>query len=206
MSKNNNFITILLSIIVITLSSIIIYDKIIMKKQEEKPTINIKQEETSTSTKQKTSVDTKQIITYYKNIISGYDNPDYLYSVIDINNDNIPELFVFTTGNIKNERIAYTNIYTYDENKGEKSNNYIVSCGTLIGRIDNSVVLYKTNNGRLLYFYNKMGTKYGEYYKLENDWLIRTKTDLNITENTITNSTEIDFKSINDSSIINNYQ
>ena len=206
MSKTNNFITILLSIIVITLSSIIIYDKIIMKKQEEKPTINIKQEETSTSTKQKTSVDTKQIITYYKNIISGYDNPDYLYSVIDINNDNIPELFVFTTGNIKNERIAYTNIYTYDENKGEKSNNYIVSCGTLIGRIDNSVVLYKTNNGRLLYFYNKMGTKYGEYYKLENDWLIRTKTDLNITENTITNSTEIDFKSINDSSIINNYQ
>lgn len=154
---------------------------------------------------QKSSVSKSQILSYYKERISMYDGSNCQYAVADINNDDIPELFIFVTGTIGNQIIADTSISTYDENKGDKSNNYIVGIGTISGRIDNNTVLYKMNDGRLLSVYGHMGYESTTYFKLENDWLIRTEFSSKETDNYMSGDTEIQFKPCSDTSLIDNF-
>lgn len=167
---------------------------------------NINNDNVSTNSNvvnQKSSVNKSQILSYYKEKISL--NSDKLYSVTDINNDSIPELFIYTTGTIGNEIIAYTSIFTYDENKGDKSYNYIVEIGSIDGRIDNNTTLYKMNDGRLLSVYGHMGYEKAEYFNLENDWLVRTEISYKQTENYTSGDTEIQFKNCSDTSLIDNF-
>jgi len=153
--------------------------------------------------KQKSTVNETQILSYYKEMISDLSNN--LYSVVDINNDGIPELFVYTTGTIGNELVAYTSVFTYDENKGDRLNNYIVSAGYLSGRIDNNTVLYKMNNGSLLSVFGHMGYEITSYFKLENDWLVRTDFSSRQTNTYISGDIQIQFKPVSDTSLIDNF-
>ena len=154
---------------------------------------------------QKSSVSKEQILAYYKDRLSMVADSNHLYSISDLNNDDIPELFIYVTGNVGNQIIADTLIYTYDENKGDQSSNYIVGVGTISGRVDYNTILYKMNDGRLLSVYGHMGYESTAYYKLENDWLIRTEFSSKETEDYMTGDHEIQFKSCNDTSLIDNY-
>ena len=69
---------------------------------------------------QKSSVSKSQILSYYKERIYAFSDSNHQYSVIDINNDDIPELFIYVTGTLGNQIIADTSVFTYDENKGDK--------------------------------------------------------------------------------------
>lgn len=151
---------------------------------------------------QKSSVSKSQILSYYKERISAFSDSNHQYSVVDINNDDIPELFIYVTGMIGNQIIADTSVYTYDENKGDKSNNYIVGVGSVSGRFDN---LYKMNDGRLLFVYGHMGYESTTYFKLENDWLIRTDFSFKQTDNYMSGDKEIQFKPCTDTSLIDNF-
>ena len=154
---------------------------------------------------QKSSVSKSQILSYYKERISAFSDSNHQYSVIDINNDDIPELFIYVTGTLGNQIIADTSVFTYDENKGDKSNNYIVGVGTVSGRIDNNTILYKMNDGRLLSVYGHMGYESTTYFKLENDWLIRTDFASKQTDNYMSGDNEIQFKPCTDTSLIDNF-
>lgn len=155
---------------------------------------------------QKSSVSKSQILSYYKERIAALADSNHQYSVVDINNDDIPELFIYVTGALGNQIIADTSVYTYDENEGDKSNNYIVGVGSISGRIDNNTVLYKMNDGRLLSVYGYMGYEITTYFKLENDWLIRTEFSSKQTnDNYMTGDNEIQFKPCTDTSLIDNF-
>lgn len=154
---------------------------------------------------QKSSVSKSQILSYYKERIYAFSDSNHQYSVIDINNDDIPELFIYVTGTLGNQIIADTSVFTYDENKGDKSNNYIVGVGTVSGRIDNNTILYKMNDGRLLSVYGHMGYESTTYFKLENDWLIRTDFASKQTDNYMSGDNEIQFKPCTDTSLIDNF-
>ena len=154
---------------------------------------------------QKSSVSKSQILSYYKERISTSSDSNHQYSVVDINNDDIPELFIYVTGTLGHELVAYTSVYTYDENKGDESNNYIVYVGSVSGRIDTNTALYKMNDGRLLSVYGHMGYESTIYFKLENDWLIRTDFSSKETNNYMSGDKEIQFKPCNDTSLIDNF-
>lgn len=156
--------------------------------------------------KQKSSVSMSQILSYYKEKISDLSTSDNLYSVVDINDDDIPELFIYVTGVVGNQIIADTSIYTYDENKGNEDNNYIVFIGSVSGRIDNNTILYKMNDGKLLSVFGHMGYESIAYYELKNDWLVRTDFSSKETNDYMTGDTEIQFVSCDDTSLIDNYK
>lgn len=156
--------------------------------------------------KQKSSVNNSQIIKYYKNMIMDYDDARHDYSVADINNDNIPELFIYTHGIIGNLIIAEVNIYTYDEAIGNEYDNFIVFVGTLNGRIDKDTVFYKMNDGKLLSVTGNMGYETTSYYRLENDWLIRTSTQSKETQEYMIGDNEIIFKPCTDTSLLDDYK
>ena len=168
---------------------------------------NVKEDDSSNidTVSQKSSVSTSQILSYYKERVSMNNDSNHQYSVIDINNDKIPELFIYVTGSIGNQIVSDISIYTYDENKGSKSSNYIVYVGMISGRIDTNTVLYKMNDGKLLSVYGHMGYESTTYYKLENDWLVRTDFSSKETEDYMTGDNEIKFSSCNDTSLIDNY-
>ena len=158
---------------------------------------------------QKSSIPTTQILSYYEKKLSSF--TDNLYSVSDINNDSIPELLIFTTGTIKNQIVAYTMIYTYDEEKGNETDNYIVYAGQIDGRIDNNTMLYKMNDSRLLSVYGHMGYEVTTYYKLVNDWIYRDefsekKLDNKNKNDYATGDQQIEFKKTSDKSLIKNYK
>ena len=157
---------------------------------------NVKEDDSSNidTVSQKSSVSTSQILSYYKERVSMNNDSNHQYSVIDINNDKIPELFIYLTGSIGNQIVSDISIYTYDENKGSKSR-----------RLDNNTILYKMNDGRLLSVYGHMGYESTTYYKLENDWLVRTDFSSKETEDYMTGDNEIKFSSCNDTSLIDNY-
>lgn len=160
-------------------------------------------------TSQKSSIPTTQILSYYEKKLSSFS--DNLYSITDINNDSIPELLIFTTGTIKNQIVAYTMIYTYDEEKGNETDNYIIYAGQIDGRIDNNTVLYKMNDSRLLSVYGHMGYEVTTYYKLVNDWIYRDefserKLDDKNKNDYATGDIEIEFKKTSDKSLIKNYK
>ena len=155
---------------------------------------------------QKSSISKSQILSYYKEKISDFSDSSYLYSIVDINNDNIPELFIYVTGVIGNQIIAETSIYTYDENKGNEDNNYIVFVGSVSGRIDNNTILYKMNDGKLLSVFGHMGYESIAYYELKNDWLVRTDFSSKETNDYMIGDTELQFVSCDDISLIDNYR
>lgn len=155
--------------------------------------------------KQKSSVSKSQILSYYKEKISDLSASDHLYTIADINNDDIPELFIYVTGVVGNQIIADTSVYTYDENKGNEDNNYIVYAGSVSGRIDNNTILYKMNDGKLLSVFGHMGYESIAYYELKNDWLVRTDFSSKETNDYMTGDTELQFVSCDDTSLIDNY-
>lgn len=155
---------------------------------------------------QKSSVSKSQILSYYKDKISDLSVSDHLYSIVDINNDDIPELFIYVTGVIGNQIVANTSVYTYDENKGNVDNNYVVYVGNVNGRIDNNTILYKMNDGRLLSVFGHMGYENIAYYELKNDWLVRTDFSSKETNDYMIGDTEIEFVSCDDISLIDNYK
>ena len=155
---------------------------------------------------QKSSIDTSKILEYYKERIDDLNGDNHQYSVIDINNDGIPELFIYTTGTIGNEIIANNSIYTYDENKGSKDNNYIVNIGIIAGRIDVNTIFYKMNDGTLLSVFGHMGYEVTSRYSLENDWLVRTNLTYKETDDYMSGDVEIKFLSCSDKSLIDNYK
>ena len=155
---------------------------------------------------QKSSVSKSQILSYYKDKISDLSVSDHLYSIVDINDDDIPELFIYVTGVIGNQIVANTSVYTYDENKGNVDNNYIVYVGSVNGRIDNNTILYKMNDGRLLSVFGHMGYESISYYELKNDWLVRTDFSSKETNDYMIGDTEIEFVSCDDISLIDNYK
>lgn len=155
---------------------------------------------------QKSSVSKSQILSYYKDKISDLSVSDHLYSIVDINDDDIPELFIYVTGVIGNQIVANTSIYTYDENKGNVDNNYVVYVGSVNGRIDNNTILYKMNDGRLLSVFGHMGYESISYYELKNNWLVRTDFSSKETNDYMIGDTEIEFVSCDDISLIDNYK
>lgn len=146
MKRQNKIIIIMLSVLTIILLSLVILLATDI--------INFRSNNTSKENKiiisQKSSVPLSKILEYYKQRVTDLNDGKHEYSVIDINNDNIPELFVYIGGTIENEIIANTSIVTYDENKGDKDNNYIVNIGNLNARIDVNTIFYKMNDGTLL--------------------------------------------------------
>jgi len=153
---------------------------------------------------QKSSISKSQILSYYKDKISDLSS-DNQYSVMDINNDDIPELFIYVTGVIGNQIIADTSVYTYDENKGNEDNNYIVYVGSVSGRIDNNTILYKMNDGKLLSVFGHMGYESIAYFELKNDWLVRTDFSSKETDDYMLGDTEIQFMPCDDTSLIDNF-
>lgn len=158
--------------------------------------------------KQKSSVGTTQILSYYEKKITNYKGAQY--AIEDINNDKIPELFIFQTGTVKNQIMAYTEIYTYDENQGNVTTDYIVYVGTIQGRLDTNTLLYKMNDGKLMSVYGHMGYESTATYTLENDWLVRT--DFSKEENEVKDGDYVKgdkmivFKNVTDKSLLKNYK
>lgn len=209
--KSGNGIIALLVLIVIILSVLVVLTGtgVVSFKNNSNDDVQISDDSNVSSNendvKQKSSVSKSQILSYYKEKISDLSTSDNLYSVVDINDDDIPELFIYVTGVVGNQIIADTSIYTYDENKGNEDNNYIVFVGSVSGRIDNNTILYKMNDGKLLSVFGHMGYESIAYYELKNDWLVRTDFSSKETNDYMTGDTEIQFVSCDDTSLVDNY-
>ncbi len=154
---------------------------------------------------QKSTVTKKQILSYYKERIAMNNDNYHHYSIADINNDDIPELFIYVSGMVGNQIIADTSIYTYDENKGNQNSHYIVEIGSVNGKVGDNTILYTMNDGRLLVVYGHMGYESTTYFKLEDDWLIRTEFSSRETENYIKGDKEIKFVDCSDTSLIDKF-
>ncbi len=100
---------------------------------------------TSNSKKQKSSVETSKILEYYKDRVAvcatDSSNTEYKYALVDINDDDIPELILYTGGFLGSTIIGEFSVYTYDENIGSASSHYIVSVGTIQGRLNLNTML-----------------------------------------------------------------
>lgn len=209
--KSGNGIIALLVLIVIILSVLVVLTGtgVVSFKNNSNDDVQISDDSNVSSNendvKQKSSVSKSQILSYYKEKISDLSTSDNLYSVVDINDDDIPELFIYVTGVVGNQIIADTSIYTYDENKGNEDNNYIVFVGSVNGRIDNNTILYKMNDGKLLSVFGHMGYESIAYFELKNDWLIRTDFSSKETDDYMLGDTEIQFMPCDDTSLIDNF-
>lgn len=210
--KSGNGIVALLVLIVIILSVLVVLTGtgVVSFKNNSNDDVQISDDSNVSSNendvKQKSLVSKSQILSYYKEKISDLSTSDNLYSVVDINDDDIPELFIYVTGVVGNQIIADTSIYTYDENKGNEDNNYIVFVGSVSGRIDNNTILYKMNDGKLLSVFGHMGYESIAYYELKNDWLVRTDFSSKETNDYMIGDTELQFVSCDDISLIDNYR
>ena len=210
--KSGNGVIALLILIVIILSVLVVLTGtgVVSFKNNSNDDVQISDDSNVSSNendvKQKSSVSKSQILSYYKEKISDLSTSDNLYSVVDINDDDIPELFIYVTGVVGNQIIADTSIYTYDENKGNEDNNYIVFVGSVSGRIDNNTILYKMNDGKLLSVFGHMGYESIAYYELKNDWLVRTDFSSKETNDYMIGDIELQFASCDDTSLIDNYR
>ena len=196
-SKNKKIIFSLITIIILLIILVILMFTGVIDKKEEC---------TNEITKQKSSVETSQIIKYYKSMIGDFEEARHEYSVIDINNDNIPELLIYTHGIIGNTIIANASVYTYDENVGNNENNYIVFVGTINGQFDKDTILYKMNDGTVLSVSGNMGYEKVSSYSLENDWIIRKSYSSKEVEEYMTGDKEITFKPCTDLSLLDEYK
>jgi len=196
-SKNKKIISSLMLIILLLIVLIILMITGIIGKKEKCSNEIIKQ---------KSSVETSQIIKYYKSMIVDFEDARHEYSVVDINNDSIPELLIYTHGIIGNTIIANINIYTYDENLGNDYDNYLVFVGTINGRLDKDMKLYKMNDGSLLSVSGNMGYEIASSYSLENDWIVRKSYTTKQVEEYMTGDQEITFKPCTDTSLLDEYK
>lgn len=210
--RSCNGVIALLVLIVIILSVLVVLNGtgVVIFKNNSNDDVQISDDSNVSSNekdvKQKSSVSKSRILSYYKEKISDLSTSDNLYSVVDINDDDIPELFIYVTGVVGNQIIADTSIYTYDENKGNEDNNYIVFVGSVSGRIDDNTILYKMNDGKLLSVFGHMGYESIAYYELKNDWLVRTDFSSKETNDYMIGDTELQFVSCDDISLIDNYR
>lgn len=212
MGKQSKGVIFILVVIIVILSALVVLTgtDVLNFKESKNDNITVCEDNnndkslTTNDISQKSSISKSQILSYYKDKISDLSS-DNQYSVVDINNDDIPELFIYVTGVIGNQIIADTSVYTYDENKGNEYNNYIVYVGSISGRIDNNTILYKMNDGSLLSVYGHMGYESIAYFKLQNDWLVRTDFSSKETNDYMLGDTEIQFISCDDTSLIDNY-
>lgn len=210
MKKQSNGVIFILGVIIVILSVLVVLTgtDVLNFKDSENRNIQICEDDdkslNTSDVSQKSSVSKSQILSYYKDKISDLSS-DNQYSVIDINNDGIPELFIYVTGVIENQIIADTSVYTYDENKGNEDNNYIVYVGSVSGRIDNNTILYKMNDGKLLSVFGHMGYESIAYFELKNDWLVRTDFSSKETDDYMLGDTEIQFMPCDDTSLIDNF-
>ena len=156
------------------------------------------------TSKWKKEVNKEEIISYYNDMLDLYKDNSHSYSIIDINNDDIPELLIYTTGIVGNEIIAETKVYTYDKEYGQKDSNYIIFSGVVLGRIDVDTVLYTMNDGTLLSVFGKMGSETATYYKLKDSLLTVIKTTSRLTEDYIKGDNEVIFKSCGELELSNN--
>lgn len=199
-------ISVLCIIIVILLALVVLIGTGIISFKSNEQQVSENNNSLNTNVSQKSSVIKSQILSYYKEKISSFTDSNHQYSVVDINNDDIPELFIYVTGTIGNQIIADTSVYTYDENKGDELSDYVVYVGSISGRIDNNTILYKMNDGKLLSVFGHMGYEVTTYFKLENDWLIRTDFSSRETADYMSGDNEIQFKPCTDTSLIDNFK
>ncbi len=196
-SKNKKIIFSLIIIILLLIALIILMLTGVIGKKEKS---------TNETSKQKSSVETSQIIKYYKSMIGDFEEARHEYSVVDINDDNIPELLIYTHGIIGNTIIGNLNIYSYDENLGNIDNNYIVFVGTINGQFDKDTILYKMNDGTLLSVSGNMGYEIVSSYTLVNDWIVRKSYTTKEVEEYMTGDQEITFKPCTDTSLLDDYK
>ena len=208
--KSNNILILLIIILlalVVLLATETISVKSIFKAELSSPVEN---DESTNSQKQKSSVETSKILEYYKERTGLYaadsSNAEHYYAIEDINNDGIPELFVYFGGFMENVVIGETSIYTYDENFGSASNHYIVSIGTIPGRLNINTLFYKMNDGNLLSVYAHSGHEETSTYKLKNNWLTRINHSTKETNDYTKGDKEIVFKQCYDTSLFDNYR
>lgn len=199
-------ISVLCIIIVILLALVVLIGTGIISFKSTEQQVSDNNNSLNTNVSQKSSVSKSQILSYYKEKISSFTDSNHQYSVVDINNDDIPELFIYVTGTIGNQIIADTSVYTYDENKGDELSDYVLYVGSISGRIDNNTILYKMNDGKLLSVFGHMGYEVTTYFKLENDWLIRTDFSSKETADYMLGDNEIQFKHCTDTSLIDNFK
>ena len=199
-------ISVLCIIIVILLALVVLIGTGIISFKSNEQQVNENNNSLNTNVSQKSFVSKSQILSYYKEKISSFTDSNHQYSVVDINNDDIPELFIYVTGTIGNQIIADTSVYTYDENKGDELSDYVLYVGSISGRVDNNTILYKMNDGKLLSVFGHMGYEITTYFKLENDWLIRTDFSSRETDDYMLGDNEIQFKPCTDTSLIDNFK
>lgn len=199
-------ISVLCIIIVILIALVVLIGTGIISFKSNEQQVSVNNNSLNTNVSQKSSVSKSQILSYYKEKISSFTDSNHQYSVVDINNDDIPELFIYVTGTIGNQIIADTSVYTYDENKGDELSDYVLYVGSISGRIDNNTILYKMNDGKLLSVFGHMGYEITTYFKLENDWLIRTDFSSRETADYMLGDKEIQFKPCTDTSLIDNFK
>ena len=93
---------------------------------------------------------------------------DSNYYLYDMNSDGIPELFIVSGDSEATKEIS---VYTYTDNPNLKYADDIVNVGVFGCGHGN---IYLSNDGQLVIFFAHMGYQHYTYYKLENDWLVRT--------------------------------
>ena len=87
-------ISVLCIIIVILLVLVVLISTGIISFKSNEQQVNENNNSLNMNVSQKSSVSKSQILSYYKEKISSFTDSNHQYSVVDINNDDIPELFM----------------------------------------------------------------------------------------------------------------
>lgn len=183
MEKKNKFLIILaiiLFVLVICLGGYVVYDKVFSENKKGDTTdknennndnenIGGNDEQTNDNTGKednKTSVNISDVMGNYKKILKNRNDSNYY--LYDMNKDGIPELFIVSGDSEATKEIS---VYTYTDNPNLKYADDIVNVGFFGCGHGN---IYLSNDGQLVIFFAHMGYQHYTYYKLENDWLVRT--------------------------------
>lgn len=184
MEKKNTGLVILIIILfflIICLGGYIVYDKVFSDKIDDGVTdkndnnidgngnTNVTDEQDNNNVNKndnKSSVNVSDVINDYKKILKEKKNSNYY--LYDMNKDGIPELFIVSGDSEATKEIS---VYTYTDNPNLKYADDIVNVGVFGCGHGN---IYLSNDGQLVIFFAHMGYQHYTYYKLENDWLVRT--------------------------------
>ncbi len=184
MEKKNTGLVILIIILfflIICLGGYIVYDKVFSDKIDDGITdkndnnidgngnTNVTDEQGNNNVNKnnnKSSVNVSDVINDYKKILKEKKNSNYY--LYDMNSDGIPELFIVSGDSEATKEIS---VYTYTDNPNLKYADDIVNVGIFGCGHGN---IYLSNDGQLVIFFAHMGYQHYTYYKLENDWLVRT--------------------------------
>lgn len=184
MEKKNTGLVILIIILfflIICLGGYIVYDKVFSDKIDDGITdkndnnidgngnTNVTDEQGNNNVNKnnnKSSVNVSDVINDYKKILKEKKNSNYY--LYDMNSDGIPELFIVSGDSEATKEIS---VYTYTDNPNLKYADDIVNVGIFGCGHGN---IYLSNDGQLVIFFAHMRYQHYTYYKLENDWLVRT--------------------------------